>query len=385
MKSTIKPIARALPLLLLAFNIIQCTPGSKVASSPDMSSLKEVFKNDFVIGAALNAEQIEQKNKVATALVQSQFNGLTPENVMKCEIIHPQWGVYNFSWADKLVAYGKKINAPVYGHTLIWHSQLAPFVKNIQSTDSFKTFFADHIRTIASHFNGGIKGWDVVNEALNEDGSLRKSIFLDKLGAGYIVDAFRYAQVAAPGTELYYNDYNIEQPAKRAGAINIIKAIQAAGVRIDGVGIQGHWRAGHVPFKEIEESIIQFSSLGIKVSFTELDLGVLPNPWDGDAADVNLKAEYTAKMNPYASGLPDSVQTLLANSYEALFRLFLKHKKNISRVTFWGVNDGQSWLNDWPIKGRTNYPLLFDRQFKPKQAFLKVIESKKDIPTKRGF
>ena len=346
------------------------TPLQSVAQS---KTLKQVYKNSFLIGAALNTAQIEEKDAAANALIQQQFNVITPENIMKCEIIHPQWDVFNFTLADKMVAYGKKNNIAVVGHTLIWHSQLSPFVQHIQSKDSLQSFFTNHITTIAARYDGKIKGWDVVNEALEEDGSMRKSIFLKKLGEDYIVDAFRTAQKAAPNTELYYNDYNIEQPKKRAGAIALIKKIQAAGVRIDGVGIQGHWRSYKVPMKEIEESIKEFSALGIKVMFTELDLGVLPNPWDGDAADVNMKATYDAKMNPYAAGLPDSVAAKQAESYGALFKLFVKYKDKIGRVTFWGVNDGQSWLNDWPIRGRTNYPLLFDRNFKPKPAYSAVI------------
>ncbi len=363
-----------------------CSSAKKGVNTTSTPSLKEVFKKDFVIGAALNTGQINEKDTAAAALVQAHFNGLTPENIMKCEIIHPAWDRYDFTLADKLIDYGKKINAPVYGHTLIWHSQLSPFIGKIQSVDSFRTFFTNHITTIAARYDGKIKSWDVVNEALNEDGTLRKSVFLEKLGEDYIVEAFRLAQKAAPNTELYYNDYNIEQPKKRAGAIAIIKKIQAAGVRIDGVGIQGHWRSYKVPMKDIEESIKEFAALGIKVHFTELDLGVLPNPWDSDAADVNMKAEYSAKMNPYAAGLPDSVSTQLAQNYADLFRLFLKYKKEIARITFWGVHDGQSWLNGWPIRGRTNYPLLFDRNYKPKDAFYKVIEAKtKPVTEKKSF
>lgn len=368
-----------------SFIITACVINKNSNTAQGIPSLKEVFKNDFVIGTALNAEQIVEKDSTAAAVIATQFDGLTPENIMKCEIIHPEWGKYNFVLADKLVEYGKKLNAPVFGHTLIWHSQLSPFVRKIQSKDSFSVFFKEHINTIASRYDGKIKGWDVVNEALNEDGTLRKSVFLEKLGEEYIVEAFQLAQKAAPNTELYYNDYNIEQPKKRAGAIAIIKKLQAAGVRIDGVGIQGHWRAGKVPLKDIEESIIEYAALGVKVMFTELDLGVLLNPWDGDAADVNLKAEYSAKMNPYINGLPDSVQTKLTDSYEDLFKLFLKHKEKISRVTFWGVSDRQSWLNGWPIRGRTNYPLLFDREFKPKPAFFKVVETKTRPSVKKAF
>jgi endo-1,4-beta-xylanase len=353
-----------------------CTGAQQSSPGARIPSLRETFRNDFLIGTALNVPQIEERDPKAAALIPLQFNAVTPENIMKAEVIHPQWDKYNFEMGDKLVAYAQKNNMKVNAHTLIWHSQLPAFVRSIKDADSIKQFFTNHINTVAAHYDGKVFSWDVVNEALEEDGSLRKSIFLQKLGEDYIVEAFRLAQKASPHSELYYNDYNIEQPRKRAGAIALIKKIQAAGVRIDGVGIQGHWRAYNIPLKDIEESIREFSALGIKVMFTELDLGVLPNPWDSDAADVNKKAEYNAKMNPYPTGLPDSIQSKLNKGYKDLFTLFLKYKGKIGRVTFWGVNDGQSWLNNWPIQGRTNYPLLFDREFKPKQAFYSVIETK---------
>ncbi len=347
-------------------------------STADAQSLKDAYKNHFLIGTALSEDQINEKDPNTVKLVSEQFNAATPENIMKSMHIHPEWDKYNFGPADKLVEYGKKYNLKITGHTLIWHSQLPRFVQNMKDADSLRRFFVDHINTVASRYDGKITSWDVVNEALEEDGTMRKSIFLQKLGEDYVVEAFRLAQKAAPNTELYYNDYNIEQPKKRAGAIALIKKIQAAGVRIDGVGIQGHWRAYNVPLKDIEESINEFAALGIKVMFTELDLGVLPNPWDGDAADVNKKAEYDAKMNPYAGGLPDSMQAKLTKGYTDLFKLFLKHKDKVTRVTFWGVHDGQSWLNGWPIRGRTNYPLLFDRALKPKPAYYSVIAAAKN-------
>lgn len=381
----IKKYSFNLAVVSISLLLTGCTGVKKTVSGTELPSLKNTFKKDFSIGAALNVAQIEEKEPNAALLVPKQFNTITPENIMKCEIIHPEWDRYDFTLADKYVEYGKKNNMFIVGHTLIWHSQLSPFVSKIQSKDSFQLFFSNHINTIAGRYAGKVNGWDVVNEALNEDGTLRKSKFLEKLGDDYIVKAFQLAQKAAPNTELYYNDYNIEQPKKRAGAIALIKKLQAAGVRIDGVGIQGHWRAYNVPLKDIEESIIEYAALGIKVHFTELDLGVLPNPWDSDAADVNIKAEYSAKMNPYPNGLPDSMQAKLTKSYEDLFNLFLKHKDKISRVTFWGVNDGQSWLNGWPIRGRTNYPLLFDREFKPKPAFFKVIETKTKPVSKKAF
>jgi endo-1,4-beta-xylanase len=349
--------------------------GSAAAQTP---SLQEVFKKDFLIGTAINAQQIEEKDPVADQLIRQQFSAVTPENIMKAEIIQPGWDTYNFDLAEKLVAFAQKNNIKVNAHTLIWHSQLPRFMHGMKDADSVRQYFVNHISTIASRYDKKVYSWDVVNEALNEDGTLRKSVFLDKLGDNFIVDAFRLAQKAAPNTKLYYNDYNIEQPKKRAGAIALIKKIQAAGVRIDGVGIQGHWKAGTVPLKEIEESIKEFSALGIEVMFTELDLTVLPNPWDDTTSDVSATAQGSVKMNPYPNGLPDSDQQTLTKSYADLFALFMKYKKSISRVTFWGVSDGLSWLNDWPIPGRTNYPLLFDRNSKPKPAFFSVVKTEKN-------
>jgi len=352
-----------------------CAGSKNNSASSGTPSLKEAFKKDFTIGTALNNAQIEEKDPKADALIKQQFNTATPENIMKGEIIHPQWDTYNFDLADKMVAYCTKNNIEVNGHTLVWHSQMPAFTRRITDVDSFRTFFTNHITTVAGRYDGKIKSWDVVNEALNEDGTMRRSPYTRFLGEDFYVDAFRLAQKAAPKTELYYNDYNNEQPNKRAGCIRMIKKIQEAGVRIDGVGIQGHWHLGKLPLKDIEESIIEYAALGMKVMFTELDIEVLQRNTQG--ADVNQRMQENASMNPYVNGLPDSIQQKLANDYEALFKLFLKHKDKIARVTFWGVDDGQSWLNGWPVRGRTNYPLLFDRDFKPKPAFYKVIALKK--------
>lgn len=349
-------------------------PAEPSSSANNIPSLKEVFKNDFGIGTAMNTPQIEERDPKTNALIKEQFNMVTPENIMKAEVIHPQWDVYNFNLADKLVEYGKKNNIKINAHTLIWHSQMPAFARRIQDVDSFKTFFKNHITTVASRYEGKVFSWDVVNEALNEDGTMRRSPFLSKLGDDFVTEAFRLAQAAAPTTELYYNDYNNEQPKKRAGCIALVKKVKDAGVRIDGVGIQGHWHVGRVPFKEIEESILQYAALGVKVMFTELDIEVLPRNFSG--ADVNQRMNDDPSMNPYKNGLPDSVQQQLASDYEQLFKLFLKHKDVVTRVTFWGVDDGQSWLNGWPVRGRTNYPLLFDRNLQPKPAFYKVIATK---------
>jgi endo-1,4-beta-xylanase len=364
--------------VLLLFTLYGCgSVTSQTEQSAKEVSLKSAFQKDFLIGTALNAAQFQEKDPSVTALILREFNAITPENVMKCEVIHPEENRYNFTPADQYVAFGEKYKMDIYGHTLIWHSQLSPFVQKMQSKDSLMRFMESHIQAVASRYSGKIKGWDVVNEALNEDGTLRKSIFLEKLGEEYLSNAFKLAQKADPKAELYYNDYNIEQPAKRKGAIELIKKIQKSGARIDGVGIQGHWSIEGPPLADIEQSIIEYSNLGLKVMFTELDLTTLPNPWDLKGAEVSQNFEGSPFMNPYPTGLPDSMQMKLAARYEELFKLFIKHQDKISRVTFWGVHDGHSWLNGWPIKGRTNYPLFFDRQLKPKPVYYKVLALKK--------
>lgn len=339
-------------------------------------SLKDSYKKDFYIGTALDTNQIAGKNSKEDFLIKKEFNAITAENIMKSMYMHPVKGKYDFAFSDKFVAYGEKHKMFIHGHTLIWHSQLAPWIAEIKDSTEMKALMKDHITTIVSKYKGRINSWDVVNEALNEDGTLRKSVFLNTLGEQYLIDAFKLAAAADPKADLYYNDYNNEEPAKREGNINMIKKIKAAGGKIDGVGIQAHWRLDSPSIEVIEESILAYAALGLKVAFTELDITVLPNPWDLKGADVNQNFEGSAQMNPYPEQLPESVQVKLAERYASIFKLFLKHKDKISRVTFWGVHDGQSWLNNWPIKGRTNYPLLFDKDLKPKKAYQSVLKLK---------
>lgn len=362
-------------LLIGAVALLSLPVLNSAAFGQKIPSLKDAYKKDFGIGTALNTAQIDERAPKTTEFIVRQFNMATPENIMKSALIHPGWDTYNFEMSDKLVAFGKKHNIKINGHTLVWHSQLPSFIHGIKSADSIRAFFTSHIKTVAGRYDGKVLSWDVVNEALNEDGTMRKSVFLQYLGDDFVTEAFRLAQQAAPKTELYYNDYNNEQPKKRAGCIELVKKIKAAGVRIDGVGIQGHWHVGKVPLKDIEESILQYAALGVKVMFTEVDIEVLPRNVQG--ADVGQRTTANAQSNPYPNALPDSVQHQLAADYEGLFKLFLKHKDKVTRVTFWGVNDADSWLNNWPIRGRTSYPLLFDRNNQPKPAFEKVIALKK--------
>ncbi|MBL86916.1 MAG: 1,4-beta-xylanase [Winogradskyella sp.] len=368
----------ALFLSLLILNSCE-QKKEEVEKENNSVGLKDAYKEDFLIGVALNTSQIEEQDSVQNKLISTEFNSVTPENIMKSLLIHPNKDTYNFDLPDKLVALAEKNDMHIQGHTLVWHSQLSPFFKEISDSTAMVEALKDHINTIVGRYKGKINAWDVVNEALNDDGTLRKTVFLDVLGEDYLSLVFNLTQKADPEVELFYNDYSMTNPNKRAGAIRIIKRMQEQGVRVDGIGMQGHWDLNRPSIEEIETSIVQYAELGIKVDITELDVSVIPMPWDFSGADVNVKFESTdPTMNPYPKQLPNSIKDQLAKRYEDIFKLFLKHKDKINRVTFWGVNDGDSWKNDWPIEGRTNYPLLFDRNNKKKKAYHSLIKLKSD-------
>ena len=233
-----------------------------------------------------------------------------------------------------------------------------------------------HIAAVVGHYKGRVKQWDVVNEAISDGGGqvLRQSPWLKAIGEDYIAEAFRAAHKADPGAVLIYNDYNIELRYKRGKALQLLRSLIEKKVPIHAVGIQCHWRMDGPDFAEVEESIKEYAALGLKVMITELDIGVLPTRYRG--ADVSRRGSMgkgqRAAMNPYTEGLPEAVAQEQAERYRQAFAMFLRHKGAIGRVTFWGTHDGQSWLNNFPIRGRTDYPLLFDRQGKPKAAFLAV-------------
>lgn len=345
-------------------------------------SLKEAFEGDFYIGAALNNRQISGKDEQAVALVEKHFNSISPENLLKWERVHPRQEEYNFAPADQYIALGEENDMFIIGHTLVWHQQTPDWVFEAQAGKPADRALLlerlqNHIATVAGRYRGKINGWDVVNEALEEDGSLRKSSWLEIIGEDYLSKAFAFAHEAAPQAELYYNDYNLWKASKREGAIRIVKNLQQEGIQVDGIGMQGHYGLDTPSIEDIEASILAFSDLGVKVMVTELDIDVLPKR-GSLGADLNENYEGSAIYNPYPEALPDSVQERLAERYAELFALFHKHKDKISRVTFWGVADHHSWLNNWPIRGRTSYPLLFGSDYQPKPAFEAVIEEAKE-------
>lgn len=343
------------------------------------AALKDVFKTDFMIGAALNRRHFFEEDTRGAAIVSRQFNSITAENVLKWALVHPEPGRYDFSASDRFVEFGEKHGMFIVGHTLVWHNQTPRWVFENEKghpveRETLLNRLRDHIFTVVGRYKGRIKGWDVVNEALNQDGTMRQSPWFKIIGDDYLVQAFKFAHEADPNAELYYNDYDLELPAKRAGAVELIRKLISQQVPIAAVGLQNHnlleW-----PSTADEDATIQaFARLGLRIHITELDIEVLPRTTK-PGADYAVDIAPTPKLNPYTTGLPDSVQVALAKRYAELFRVYLKHRDVIDRVTFWGVADGDSWLNNWPIKGRTNHPLLFDRMGQPKPALEAIIDT----------
>ena len=373
------------PLIILATMAVSCAPateqGSKETSEESTTTpLKEVLEDDFRIGAALNYDQVYGREDKATRLVKKHFNTISPENMLKWGPVHPEPEVFNFEPADKYVAFGVENDMFIVGHTLVWHSQVPDWVfqdeqGNSITKEALLKRMQDHISTVAGRYKGKIGGWDVVNEALEDDGSLRQTKWLEIIGEEFLQKAFEYARETDPEAELYYNDYSLWKPAKREGAVRLVRKLQEKGIKVDGIGMQGHYGIDYPTLDDIEASIEAFADLGVKVMITELDIDVLPNPSKRQGADIAMRFDPQEGYNPYANGLPDSVEQKLNQRYADIFNLFHKHRDKISRVTFWGVADQHSWLNDWPMEGRRSYPLVFDRNYQPKPAFKAIVEA----------
>lgn len=372
-----KMLTRAASLTLLAVVATGVAGDFRSNARATPPTLKDVFKNDFLIGAALNQNQFTERDARGVPIILGHFNSITPENVLKWESVHPRQNSYSFEGPDAYVAFGEKHRMFIIGHTLIWHNQTPRWVfqddqGNPVNRETLLNRMRDHIHTVVGRYKGRIKGWDVVNEALNEDGTLRQSPWLKIIGEDYLLKAFQFAHEADPAAQLYYNDYSLENEAKRQGAVELIKKLKAGGVPVYAVGLQGHDKLDWPTVNQQEATIAAFAALGIKINITELDIDVLPRAVRSQGAEVTLTAGNSDKLNPYAQALPDSVQQALSEQYANLFRVFVKYRDVIDRVTFWGVTDGDSWLNNWPVRGRTSYPLLFDRRGQPKLAFYAV-------------
>jgi endo-1,4-beta-xylanase len=355
------------------------------ASTP-ARTLKDAYRDAFRVGTAVNTAIVSGRDPRSSALVDLHFNSVTPENAMKAAVVNPRPGVYDFSQADAFVAFAEERQMFIVGHTLIWHNQVPDwfFVDAQGKPNSHEAQIErmrEHIQAVAGRYAGRVNAWDVVNEVIDEDGSYRATNWVNAIGDGaqLVRLAFQFASRYAPNTELYYNDFNTWRPEKRDGIVRMVKMLQAAGIRIDGIGMQAHWGLDYPSTQDIEAAIDAYAALGVKVMITELDVDVLPLTKEGQIIGTGMQhkqfqlPEFERFLDPYRNGLPDEVQQQLANRYAELFRIFYRKRDAIDRVTLWGVHDGMSWKNGYPIPNRTNYPLLFDRDRRPKPALAAVL------------
>ena len=369
--------------------------GSGTISNSSLNAqrtLKEAYKDAFLMGCAVNQEVSSGKDKVSQDIIAKQFNTITVENVMKAEVVNPQPDVFNFAPADAFVEFGQKNNMFIIGHTLIWHNQTPEwFFKdkngNPNTTAAQIERLRSHIEVVAGRYVGKVNAWDVVNEVIGDDGLYRPTTWVKGVGNGdtLVKYAFKYAAQYAPNTELYYNDFNAWRPEKRDGIMRLVRFLKKENIRIDGIGMQGHWGLNYPKTAYIEAAIDSFASLGVKVMITELDVDVLPLTKEGQIIGQGMThpqfqlEEFKAFLDPYQKGLPDAQQQELTRRYAEIFGIFYKKKDKIDRVTFWGLHDGMSWKNGYPIPNRTNYPLLYDRYKKPKPALEAIL----NIPFKK--
>ncbi len=339
------------------------------------TGIKEAFADDFLMGTALSNETLEGKNPQLLQLIAREFNSITPENCMKWGVMEPEQGKPQWQLPDRFVEFGNQHGMRVVGHTFVWHSQ-APrwaFVDDKGqriSAEELKKRMQTRISTLLDRYRGRVHLWDVVNEAIEDDDKgWRKSQWFEILGPQFMELAFRMAHEGDPKAHLMYNDYNEHNAGKRKFLVDILKDYRARGVPIHGVGFQGHIGLDYPDLQEYERSILDVAATGVRIHITELDIDALPRAWQFTGAEISALSEYKDELNPYTQGLPPKIEEQLTARYREVFELFIKHRDKIDRVTTWGTHDGESWKNDFPVRGRTNYPLLFDRRLQPKPAY----------------
>ncbi|HEX6924683.1 MAG TPA: endo-1,4-beta-xylanase [Longimicrobiaceae bacterium] len=354
-------------------------------------TLKEAYQGAFKIGVSVGRGVVSGADSSGRRLVLEHFNSITAENAMKAGPINPRPGVYNWGPADSIVAFGEAHGMFIVGHTLVWHNQTPDWFfqdenGNPNTPEQQIERMRRHIEAVAGRYAGRVHAWDVVNEVIDNDGSYRQTSWVRAVGDGdeLVKNAFRFAAQYAPDAELYYNDFNAWRPAKRDGIVRMVRMLQREGIRIDGIGMQGHWGLNYPKTEYIEAAIDSFAALGVKVMITELDVDVLPLTREGQIIGRGMSdpqfqlEEFEAYLDPYKEGLPEEVQQQLAERYAELFEIFYRKRDKIDRVTLWGVHDGANWKNNYPIPRRTNYATLFDRERQPKPAFHAVIAVPED-------
>jgi endo-1,4-beta-xylanase len=364
-------IISGIMLLFLAISLLSCKSKQSAANyESDNRGLKDPYKNYFSVGVAVAKRNLAGEE---AALIKKHFNSITAENDMKMEMMQPVEGKFNWATADSIVNFGIKNNIGVRGHNLCWHEQ-APswFFVDKDGKDVSKEVLLKrlktHIDTIVGRYKGKIYAWDVVNEAIDDDSTkyLRNSKWYQICGEDFIVKAFEYAHAADPSAKLYYNDYNTERPEKRERLYKLLKSLKDKGVPIDGVGLQAHWSIYEPTEKELVTAIERYSSLGLKIQFTELDISIYP--WE-----KNRRAKRQGEADEFTSEL----EAQQVSKYKMVFDVFRRYKDVVTNVTFWNISDRRTWLDSYPVPGRKNYPLLFDTQLKPKKAYWEVINFKK--------
>ena len=368
--------------IIALLNILTSCQQKRAKEVADELTLKEALDDKFLIGTALNQWQVAGDYPETDKLIKRHFNSVVAENCMKSEVIHPEENRYDFTLADDFVNYGEENNMFIIGHCLIWHSQLSPWfcvdsLGNNVEPEVLKKRMKDHIYTIVGRYKDRIHGWDVVNEAINDDGTYRNSKFYEILGEEYIPLAFQYANEADPNAELYYNDYSMFKSARRNSVIKMAQSMRDKGIRIDAIGMQGHYVMGGPTIEEVEESVQKFGQAGFDVMFTEFDMALLPRNAQG--ADISAREDGRDATNPYAESVPEDVSQEWNAWMKSFFDMFARHSDIISRVTMCGVIYGDSLLNDWPVKGRTDHTLLFDLHYQPQPFVREMLLPKRAI------
>lgn len=335
-------------------------------------ALRETVGRNLLIGCAVDGADL--KNPKLADLVVKQFSCITPEYELMPEFMADESGGFTFKRGDAVVEFAEKHKIPVFGHMLIWHFVTRKWLFESPdgiplSRDKALENLERYITGVVRHYRGRIKAWNVVNEAISdkEGEYLRDTPALRAIGEDYIAKAFQFAHTADSEAELYYNDYDVEKPAKLAKTLRLVKSLKAANVPIHAVGIQGHWLMNWPPTDMIEKGIDALAAAGVRVMITELDIDPLPR--DTSGADM---AVIEKGANPYVNGLPPEMQKKLAERYREVVASIVS-RESVTMLGFWGTHDGRSWLNNYPVKGRTNHPLLFDRQFKSKPAYDSVL------------
>lgn len=334
-----------------------------IETNPDsVKGLKDFYKDYFPIGVAVAPSSL---SGTSSALIMKHFSSLTAENVMKPALIHPEEDRYFWDNADLIVNYAKTNGMLVRGHTLLWHKQVPAWMfrdvdGNTVSKEVLLARLKEHITRVVSRYKGKVYAWDVVNEVLDDNDSkfYRETEWYKICGEEYIAKAFQWAHEADPDALLFYNDYNTEFAGRRDKVYKLVKQLLDAGVPIHGIGLQGHWNIVNPSEQDLRAAIEKYSSLGLKIQITELDVSVYSSG-ETNSADNVFTAEREQKQ---------------LEKYKMIFRVFRDYKSVITGVTFWNVSDKYSWLDNFPVRGRKNYPLLFDQNMKPKKAYWEVVK-----------